>query len=77
MEKLEKLLVSNLLWKIITTIMAFIYILNIIPTWFGTKKLWLTRGGDGLLFRVLWLIVGVIFWIPGIIISLKFVWFDN
>ena len=77
MDDFKKTLVSSTGWKIVATIMSFVYILNLFTTWFGTEKLPATNNGKDNVMRLIWFIPSVIFWIPGIIISLKFVWIDN
>ena len=72
MDDFEKKLVSGTGWKIVATIMAFVWILNIFTTWFGVKGLKMSG-----LLTIIVFIVSIIFWIPGTILSLKYIWLDN
>ncbi len=73
----EETLKSSTLWKVIATIMAFVWILNLFPTWFGTQNLPGVKSKEDYLIRLLWAIPSIIFWIPGIIVSIKWIWFDK
>ena len=65
---------NELGWKILATIMAFIWLLNIIIIWFASDLLPGTSGNNKTLIKILWSVGLAIFWIPGIIVSLFYIW---
>ena len=73
----EILLVKDTLWKVISTILAFIWVLNIFSTWFGSEKLPGVKSKNDTKMRLLWTVFAVLFWIPGIVISLRWIWVEN
>ncbi len=57
--------------KVVATIMAFVYILNLIPTWYASEEL----VKDGIL-RIVIFVVLVIFWLPAMFLSLWWIWLN-
>ncbi|CRX37061.1 / / hypothetical protein / 550832:551056 Reverse [Candidatus Hepatoplasma crinochetorum] len=73
MDDFKNKLKSGTGWKILATIMAFIWLLNLFIVWFSTEAFeWMK---SNTLVRVLISIVLVIFWIPAIIIGVYWIWF--
>ncbi|BDV03750.1 MAG: hypothetical protein HPPSJP_4710 [Candidatus Hepatoplasma scabrum] len=73
MDDFKNKLKSGTGWKILATIMAFIWLLNLFIVWFSTEAFdWMK---DNTLVRVLISILLVIFWIPAIIIGIYWIWF--
>lgn len=73
MDDFKNKLKSGTGWKILATIMAFIWLLNLFIVWFSTESFeWMK---NNTLIRVLISIVLVIFWIPAIIIGVYWIWF--
>lgn len=68
MKSIKLFLKGSLLGKIVATILAFVPFANLIPTWFATEMLF--KGW----MRIALFIVFIIFWIPGMIASLWWIW---
>ena len=71
----EETLRSSLLAKVVSTILALLPFVNVIPTWYGSQNLPFSSK-EAFVPRILWTILGVLFWIPGILIGIKWIWFD-
>ncbi len=67
---MKDFLKGSLLGKIVGTIIAFVWILNLIPTWYGSEEIF----SNSFILKIVTFIVAVIFWIPGIIISIWWIW---
>lgn len=73
MDDFKNKLKSGTGWKILATIMAFVWLLNLFIVWFSTESFeWMK---SNTLIRVLMTILLVIFWIPAIIIGIYWIWF--
>ncbi len=77
LEELEEKLVSSTGMKVVATIMSLLWIINMLPVWFGTKTLPGVKSEDDNTTRIIWWVFGWLLWIPGIIISIKWIWIDN
>ncbi len=71
MDSLKSFFKDSLLGKIVGTIFAFVWILNLFPTWFGVDEIF----SSNVVLKIVSFILAVIFWIPGIIISIWWIWF--
>ncbi len=77
LEELEEKLVSSTGMKVLATIMSLLWIINMLPVWYGTKTLPGVKSEDDNTTRIIWWVFGWLLWIPGIIISIKWIWIDN
>lgn len=66
---MKTFLKGSLLGKLIGTILAFLPFLNLIPTWFAVDLF-----GQKGITKILIFILFVIFWLPGLIVSLYWIW---
>lgn len=69
---MKAFLKGSLLGKIVATIFAFVWILNLIPSWYSTDLLF-----DNKVLRIALFIIFVIFWIPATIVSIWWIWISK
>lgn len=73
MDDFKNKLKSGTGWKIVATIMAFIWLLNLFIVWFSTESFdWMKKN---MAIRITVSVVFVIFWIPAIIVGIYWIWF--
>ncbi|AHK22619.1 hypothetical protein [Candidatus Hepatoplasma crinochetorum] len=73
MDDFKNKLKSGTGWKIVATIMAFVWLLNLFIVWFSTESFeWMKKN---MAIRIIVSVVFVIFWIPAIIVGIYWIWF--